>query len=502
MRPTQSSTGKLCRAALLTVLALTATVVRAQLPSVVNIPTNFDVFNNTGADVNGLEVEVDGITQFDISETFGKPLDSKLCFIRYCEGQLTAFPGGVFVRWAGPFNGTTFATVTPPANGTVAPGESCTTALGARYSAAGCEHFGFTATKQPTRVVYRWLVIDPQNPAQLTYYTGGGTSPVLVPVPQPAINILPPAPGSANVQVAFDVTPLAPAAPTQTPTVPQFGDAQWVKVYKSEQASEVTLNQLLGGNPVVPEAPAPAETEWVLMQFNPANPTQIIRNVQTLSDGFHAVVRRYEVYLYTGQYDPNTHQALCGDGICAAPQTGEVGSQIGSQNIAANLEVPSVSIVPPGNLGSIVDAGGLIACGSLCSADVPFGTQITLTASPASNATFFEWGGACHGAQPTCVLTVNGALSVEPIFNPISAALTVQVSGHGTVAASPRTTSGSFLSCSSQCSVQFQEGTAVTFTATPAAGSTFQKWGGACSGTAPTCTVTVNQTTRVQAAFK
>ena len=48
---------------------------------------------------------------------------------------------------------------------------------------------------------------------------------------------------------------------------------------------------------------------------------------------------------------------------------------------------------------------------------------------------------------------------------------------------------------------KFNAGTAVTLTATPPAGLQFLNWSGACSGTAPTCIVTMNANTSVQAVF-
>jgi uncharacterized repeat protein (TIGR02543 family) len=47
------------------------------------------------------------------------------------------------------------------------------------------------------------------------------------------------------------------------------------------------------------------------------------------------------------------------------------------------------------------------------------------------------------------------------------------------------------LTCGSTCSAKYASGTAVTLTATPAAGKSFVGWSGACTGTAPLCTVTM-----------
>ena len=67
--------------------------------------------------------------------------------------------------------------------------------------------------------------------------------------------------------------------------------------------------------------------------------------------------------------------------------------------------------------------------------------------------------------------------------------LTVQKLGTGT-----GTVAGNGIDCGATCDVTLDEGTAVTLTATPAAGSKFTGWGGACAGTG-NCVVTVNAAT-------
>ena len=53
---------------------------------------------------------------------------------------------------------------------------------------------------------------------------------------------------------------------------------------------------------------------------------------------------------------------------------------------------------------------------------------------------------------------------------------------------------------SGACAASLASGTSVTLTATPASGSTFVGWSGACTGTGP-CVVTLNATTTVSAQF-
>jgi len=67
--------------------------------------------------------------------------------------------------------------------------------------------------------------------------------------------------------------------------------------------------------------------------------------------------------------------------------------------------------------------------------------------------------------------------------------------GSGTVASSP-----SGISCGSDCSEAYPEGTLVTLTAVVSTGSTFTGWSGACTGTG-TCTLTMDAAKSVTATF-
>ncbi len=73
--------------------------------------------------------------------------------------------------------------------------------------------------------------------------------------------------------------------------------------------------------------------------------------------------------------------------------------------------------------------------------------------------------------------------------------LTVQKSGAGTVMSSP-----AGISCGLSCGFSFNPGESVTLTATPASGSTFAGWGGACVGTGQ-CVVTMDAAKSVSATF-
>lgn len=77
----------------------------------------------------------------------------------------------------------------------------------------------------------------------------------------------------------------------------------------------------------------------------------------------------------------------------------------------------------------------------------------------------------------------------------VSLTVTRSGAGSGTVTSSP-----AGINCGTACSASFQNGTSVTLTATPASGSSFTGWSGACTGTA-TCTVSMSQARSVTANF-
>jgi hypothetical protein len=155
----------------------------------------------------------------------------------------------------------------------------------------------------------------------------------------------------------------------------------------------------------------------------------------------------------------------------------------------------SVSVSGSGNVTSSPSG---IDCGSTCSAKFNSGTQVTLTASPASGWTFSNWGGACSGNSATCALTISGDTSVSATFTQITYPLSVSIigSGGGKVTSTP-----SGIDCGSTCSTNFSYGTQVTLAASPANGWGISGWGGACSGIASTCTIVMDAGKSVSSTF-
>ncbi|MFL6216902.1 MAG: InlB B-repeat-containing protein [Blastocatellia bacterium] len=466
--------------ALLALALLTAPAARAQSATVYGSLSNFDVVNNTGNDAHGFEIELEGLQPQDVYYTFSAQ--------RYGSPVITPYATGVRVRWASAYDNNVQQfmqkTLAHAAN---TPFAGSCYQWGANYDAAGCEHFGVTLSANATKTTYRWLAADAQTPGALAVVDPP------VAIPAPTYIVLPPArPAEPPVLEAEIEAP----EPAEAPEL--FGNAQWVKVFKTELPRPVALDELMSDNAIVPQDAAHAEVSWEIIQAEPASNSNGNRrrrqNQGSLNFSTRSVVRRYEIYQFTGAYDPLTHEALCADLTCTTPQAGEVGEFVGAQMAAANVNVPSVTITKSGN-GNVASADRLLSCGSKCAAGVNAGTLMTLTASPASGNAFTGWGGACNGSDPTCSVTVNEALNVTATFLPVYS-LSIGRSGSGTVTSNPVA-----IDCGKTCSAKIVQGTTVTLTATPAAGQRFVNWSGACSGSAPTCTLTVTQNASVQAVF-
>ena len=460
----------------------------AQTVTLFGALSNFDVLNDTGQDAHGFEIEIDGITTAQAPYYFTAT--------RYGGPAIVPIQNGVVFRYASSWDPIqqrfNVATVTP-ASFTPTFGHSCVLT-----NIVGCDHYGVVVMGTPTNVIYRWLVADPTNPGALVPFVGPQVS-----IPQPTVTVVPPAQIGAAPVVVFQIKVQPPPPPPIPKPVPQFGDAQWVKVYKTELQREVGLDELVDDNPAVPQDPGTLETGWKLLQYNPNSngKSGILTNQGGLGSGSHSVLRRYEHYKYTGAYNPTDHSAMCGgDGTCSAPQAGELGDFIGAQNAAANVGVPSITVTKNGS-GTVNGASGKINCGGSCTTTLSMGASVTLTATPPSNGVFTGWGGACQGTQNTCTVTINGSVDVTANFTTIFT-LSVGRGGSGTVTGNPAGANNTQISCGSNCSAKFLQGTTVTLTATPAAGLNFVSWTGACSGTVPTCNVVIAKDTSVQANFK
>ncbi|MBI5503332.1 MAG: hypothetical protein HY899_00915, partial [Deltaproteobacteria bacterium] len=434
---------------------------RAQSAIIYGSVSNFDISNDTGRICHGFEIDLDGET------TPLLPSDS-FTTERYGAPTSFAYPGGVAVRWESPFDPATqsFTERTLPHTVAWFPGQ-CYQWNPATYQNSGCEHFGTarSGTSNITSVTARWLCQDSADPT------------ALVPVDPPTAVAFPnysvqqPARAGNPPQVVMEVDAPEPA---EAPEL--YGDAQWMRVFVAELPREVALDELMADNPaVVPMDPAQLESDWDVIQAEPAalagGKRSRKRNGRDLQPTTRSVVRRIEMYEYTGAYDAATHQALCADLTCTAPSPGELGALVSTQMTAVNVQADSLTVTRTGN-GLVESADKRISCGNKCVAPYDAGTLVTLSTKAASGSAFSGWTGACSGTASTCTVAANGHTDVGATFvaapsggggSTSTASLSVKTSGgKGLITSTP-----AGISCGKTCSVKVVPGTGVTLSVLP-----------------------------------
>ncbi len=151
--------------------------------------------------------------------------------------------------------------------------------------------------------------------------------------------------------------------------------------------------------------------------------------------------------------------------------------------------------------GTVASSPAGIDCGATCTFDFDSGASVTLTATPASGSSFTGWSGSGCSGTSTCTVTMSEARAVTAQFAVVppgqfNLMVSKSGTGGGTVSSSP-----AGIDCGSDCSETLLDGTSVTLTASPAAGSSFTGWSGSgCSGTS-TCTVVMSEARAVTAQF-
>ncbi len=268
---------------------------------------NFDVFNDTGQECHGFEIELEDIHSTDITYTFdwnhyGAPTVTE-------DNSVPGHPK-VIIRYAAKYVSGAFTAYTAVPTTTPSPtnGHMCTD-ISVNF---GCEHFGVGHYGAPTAIRHNWLIKDPTSPG--TLIKGPPVN-----VATPSWTYYPPAGGQPAVVQAVILAPPPPPAP-----VYEFGDATWVKsiVTVSHNNAPVALDQLVSDDPDDPNdenwahgEPDEVEVEWHILQTEFNNPAgannELAGGEEGMPGGDEVITRRYEFYKYTGPLDPETNEALC-----------------------------------------------------------------------------------------------------------------------------------------------------------------------------------------------
>ncbi len=190
-------------------------------------------------------------------------------------------------------------------------------------------------------------------------------------------------------------------------------------------------------------------------------------------------------------------------------------------------DIHSVTITPsPG--GRVLGLDGSIDCGFAmavdgppgpegCTAEVEYGSMITLTAAPVEGNVFDRWGGDCAdaGTSPTCDLMVTGDISLNAGFMPAppeTFVVTIARPETGLVTSDTeeincgevRLPSGPPGPFGDRCTAEVRAGAPIELSVEPAFGFDFVSWGGACefAGSAPTCRLIPSADSAVTVSFR
>jgi YVTN family beta-propeller protein len=133
--------------------------------------------------------------------------------------------------------------------------------------------------------------------------------------------------------------------------------------------------------------------------------------------------------------------------------------------------------------------GGTLAAGASCTVFVVF--TPTTTSSESASLIFTDNSNGVSGSMQSIALSGTG--STIPTFT-----LNIGESGTGSGTVSSNPTG---IACQPTCSASYPSGTQIVLTESAGVGSGFVQWSGACSGSTPTCTITITADTSVSAAF-
>lgn len=314
---------------------------RVATASVIGFLGNFDVINDTGQTAYGFEIELEGIHSSDITDVFGGPgrgfptgrgFDPATSVERYGAPTISEYSnGGIFgarVTYSALWDGAKWDYNTPSGN-VVTPGDNCWSGGGIGYGpSTSCDHFGVGTLGNPTKTTYSWL--HESSPGVLSKANG------VVQLPARVWNVVPPDPGlpPGPPQVVAKVESPEPAAF-------EFGDALWVKVFTTEFEDPIELEELVADNAHVQQAET--EIEWQLLQKDINNPLsgQLESGLGVpVGPNAASILRRYEFYEFSGEYDAETHEAKFAAGFGDSnPGPNDVGTYLGSQNAAVNLDI-------------------------------------------------------------------------------------------------------------------------------------------------------------------
>lgn len=330
-------------------------------------------------------------------------------------------------------------------------------------------------------------------PAQL----GGAT--VTLSSPSPLVTL----PASVTVpqgstNVAFSVTTSSVAASTTVPVTAAFNGVTVSSTATLSPAPVVAVSALalpltqVGGQPV---------TGTVTVSNYPRNVGGV---VVTLSSGDAKTMASSTVtipqFAYSATFTLPTTVVTGAKGVALK-------ATYGASNITANisiLPIPTITIVQA-DYFTDTHLFKVAATTTNLNAAFTYGTDPLNGAIGTMQFELGQFKGATTLAAVPALATVwssDGGQATMAVTQKLSTAGGGGGGGGGATFKIATSTNGKGTITSSPSAASYAAGTVVTLTATPAAGSPWIGWSGACSGTAATCTLTMNANYQVVANFR
>jgi len=124
---------------------------------------------------------------------------------------------------------------------------------------------------------------------------------------------------------------------------------------------------------------------------------------------------------------------------------------------------------------------------------------VTLTATPLDGSAFTGWSQCDAVSGTTCTVTMNATKEITAAFSKPTLTVSKAGTGRGDV-----TSSAGGLACGAvydTCTASYDIGTALTLTASPVVGSSFDSWSGCDSTNSEMCSLTMNASRSVIPTF-
>lgn len=166
------------------------------------------------------------------------------------------------------------------------------------------------------------------------------------------------------------------------------------------------------------------------------------------------------------------------------------------------VEQGEVNVTVLSGDGTITSDPPRLNCPGVCEAEFDLGAEITLIATPDPGAAFERWFPifCTEPEQPSCSFEVAAFQAVTVSFIPApdpDRTLEVATTGQGRVTSTP-----AGIDCGSTCSADFLNNTLVVLNAAPEPGWRFVQWSGDCSGSDPSCSLSLSVDRAAEALFE